>query len=1371
MYIEAELTTKQFRMKIWISILFITFASSLFGIETTIRFRQLSPEGGFTHSSIHTIEQDNQGFVWFGTRNGLYKYNSRQIKKYSHNSGDPNSLIDNRINRIVNGPSNKLWIATESALCHYNKDRDHFEPFPLYNALKQKVDEDIQSMVFDSKGNLWVLNKYGIGKIDPINHLVEFMDVDLEISPRHLYFDEKERMWLTTKTGHLYLANKPYKHFEPFAQIRDARINTIAVKNDKIWLGYQWKGVDCIDLNGELIEHYEEANKKSLRLPSNLVRSIYIDQSDRIWIGTWDGISLIDVDGSNTIIRKVMYNDFPHNSVYKVFEDDKQGIWIGSWSGGLCYYNNYDNAFLHYKSDPSLKSLSDNVISSFAEDKCGNILVGTELGGLNKFNRRNNTFSTEEFDLGENKVINIKSVIVDNHGTVWAGLFKYGLWVKQIGDNKFHQFKHPKFNGQHIYALSQNGNTIWIGTHGKGLFQYDLETKKLVNLLHDPINPFTLSDNHIRHVFTDSKNNLWASTSLGLSFRKSGSEKFKRFFNEKNNPHSLNVDEMFYCFEDSRHIIWIGTRGGGLSRVNTDDFKFYNYTTDDGLAGNDVYGIQEDSKGNLWISTDQGLSCFNPDNEKFRNFSSIDGIQANQFNPASVCKTSKGELIFGGPNGFSLFHPDKIKLNPRLPKATISGFKIKNIKENISDYLEHNNNDEERLVLDYDQNSFSFSFVADNYLLPMKNRFKYRLRDFNDEWVRTKNPVALYTNIPSGTYTFEVLASNNDGVWNSEPLKLVVKINSHILLSKLALFLYLISIVGIILLTRKIIFDKQKLLQDVALERSQRKNEEELHQMKLKFFTNISHEFRTPLSLILMPLEQIINKNILKGKMQHDLQLMKNNATRLLRLINQLMDLRRIDNQKTRLIPNRANIVLFCREIYDCFEIYAERKEINYHFEADDDVVDVDFDPKMVDKIVYNLLSNAFKFSDEKDSIRLIIKQNNTVLSDGELNEAFKIGELADTDYVEISVQDTGFGIAKENLTKIFERFYQVDEKHNRSTGIGLALSREYIQYHNGAIFVHTKLKEGSLFAVRIPLRQKNVEPVNKTEVKASFEHQVSEDYNLEDELVTATKTTVVNNGIEQSKELILLIEDNAELAQFVESILISDYKVISAVDGMQGVQKAIKYMPDLIISDIMMPKMDGLELSKTIMEDIRISHIPIILLTALDSDEDQLKGLKTGITDYLTKPFNEKVFHVKIANILETRRKLREKYAGDKTVWAGKMDFISTEKIFVDKVQQIVEQNINNSDFSVEELAEFASISRSQLHRKLKYLTNQNATEFIRYVRLEKAVDLIKNGHDEIDKIGYAVGFSSHSYFTLCFKNQFGQTPSQYMQDLKNGE
>jgi signal transduction histidine kinase/ligand-binding sensor domain-containing protein/DNA-binding response OmpR family regulator len=1355
------------KMKYFFFITYLFLSLTLFSQESSIRFRKLSPEGGFSFRAILSIEQDHQGFIWFGTKNGLYKHDSRNIIRYNNETDDSHSLIDDRINLITKDKVDKLWIATESGLCYFDYVKNRFFNYPIYNSTKQQVDRNITSMVFDHYGKMWIISDYGPGIVDINNQSFEAISLKTNIGiPNGLCADAKNRIWITTNNGYVLKKQNENSKFDVFCRIREANINTLAVQEDKLWLGYDWEGVDFVGPDGQLINHYNYALSEASFLPSNRVRSICIDKSDRIWIGTYRGILLINPDGSQNIIQQENNPDLAANSVWKIFQDKNEGIWIGCWNGGLSYYNKYDNVFHHYKNDESGNSISNNVVTGFSEDKSGNIWITTENEGINYFNRATNTFTSYKYNVADNSVYNFKSVYVDDTGVVWAGTYRFGLWYKNNGSAQFQQLNLPEIRHRNVYSIFKKNNYLWIATYNSGLIKLDIDSKETTHFTHDPVDSKTLSNNQLRHVFEDSKGNLWVSSIFGLNIKKKGSDNFIRFYKEKNNPYSLNSNEVFYCFEDTKGNIWICTGGGGLSKTSPDDFRFKTYTKNNGLASNYVYGISEDLNGNMWISTDAGLSFFNISTEQFRNFKAIDGIQSDQFLPGAVLKTASGEMLFGGPNGFTLFDPAQININPIKPNAKITGFKIKNADAILSDFLvPEKDSTEYKLVLNNEQNAFSFSFAADNYLLPEKNKFKYRLKNFNENWVDADVPIAVYTNIPAGPYTFELKAANNDGIWNDTPYRLDIQIKRPLALSNLALFVYFIFIAGLFMLIRRIISERQKLRNEIVFEKIQRKNEEELHQMKLRFFTNISHEFRTPLSLILMPLQRLIKKNTIDGK--NELLIIKNNASRLLRLINQLMDLRKIDNNRTKLKPEKVNIVHFCKEIFDCFNSYAEQKSIAYTFEAEDEIMEAEIDKEMIDKIVYNFLSNAFKFSKEKGQIKLCIEKS-SLDSTRNTHFLYKTGALETEDYLEISVEDSGIGIGRDELPRIFERFYQADEKQYHGTGIGLAMSKEYALLHNGEIEVYSQLNKGSRFSIRLPLRQQNA-VVNPTfnDSNGSFKHENLWDYETIQNTKTKTVISTPAKSTESGRNLILVVEDNAELSQYIRSILLEKYRVVMAVDGKQGLVEARRYMPDLIISDVMMPVMDGFELSRELKKDIQISHIPIIFLTALNSEENQIDGLKTGVDDYLTKPFNEDILLLKIYNILQSRKVLREKYATDKNAWNEKMTGLTNEKLFIGKVKQIILENLDNYNLSVEDVAKKTGISRSQLHRKVKYLTNYNPTEFIRLARLEKAAELLKNGHSEIEQVGYAVGFNSHSYFSKCFKNQFGVTPSEYFAEF----
>jgi len=809
--------------------------------------------------------------------------------------------------------------------------------------------------------------------------------------------------------------------------------------------------------------------------------------------------------------------------------------------------------------------------------------------------------------------------------------------------------------------------------------------------------------------------------------------------------------------------LWLGTNGQGLDKFNPKTAIAEHFTTANGLPGNEILSILEAPDKNLWLATNGGLCVFDPSTQNVRSFINGNGIENNSFNPNASMTHKNGELYFGGTNGFIRFHSEEISFNPVSPSTIITHLYIHNkeIKpERGNGILNDVIGKTESVSLNYKQNSLGFRFVTNNFINPGKNRFKYRLVEFDDTWTETDyNGRATFTNVPPGNYIFEVKAANNDGVWNETPTQLAIEIIPPVWKRWYAYLIYALGLIFIILYFRQQVINKQKLKNEIELEKVNRENEENLHQMKLQFFTNISHEFRTPLTLIHGPVERLMNIEKDKGEAKKQLILIKNNTDRLLQLVNQFLDFRKIESGKILLNPVNADIVAFCRNIYACFEEHAQHRSFEFIFKSEVSMLKIDFDPDKMDKILFNILSNAFKFSKDGGKIAMEIGRNKTENIKLSKN-TFILGEDILGDSVEIKISDTGKGIPQEDLSKIFDRYYQVDGSSKIGTGIGLALSKNYILLHGGKLVVHTSENKGSTFSVVIPLSQTGIKVEQNSENSIYYN---KENYNVEiqnnPEIIEEE-----NNDIQNEDALVLIVEDNFELLNYLGDLLQENFRVAKARNGKQALEQIHSIFPDLIISDIMMPEMDGIELCKLSKNDIRTSHIPIILLTALDTVKDRISGLHSGADAYISKPFDDQLLVVQVNNLLESRKRLRESFSSNHDDWEEKFNSFDLDKKLLLKAIKVTETNMTNFDFSVEDLANNLNLSRTHLHRKLKSLTNQSATEFIRSIRLKKAVQLMKEGNHKVNEIGYTVGFNSHNYFTKSFKKQFGMSPSDFI-------
>ena len=813
-------------------------------------------------------------------------------------------------------------------------------------------------------------------------------------------------------------------------------------------------------------------------------------------------------------------------------------------------------------------------------------------------------------------------------------------------------------------------------------------------------------------------------------------KKFVIFKSDVNDPRSISGDLITAIYEDKKRDVWFGTNIG-LNKYVRSTNSFIHYTEKEGLPNNLIFVIEGDGHGNLWLSTNKGISKLNPETGEIKNYDVTYGFTSNRFY-FTGCKTENGEIYFGGPGGVTRFNPDSIKDNPYIPPIVITSFRI------FDKHLPFGN----KIKLPYDKNFLSFGFAALSYLSPERNQYAYKMEGFDKDWVYSGNTHNVsYTNLEPGKYIFKVRGSNNDGVWNEVGTSISIIISPPWWRANWAYISYGFIIVLILYGLRHYELNRVELKNRMKMDEAVLKEREETDKIKSRFFANISHEFRTPLTLILGPAEKITSKTSDESIIK-DARIIKRNSKRLLQLVNQLLDLSKLEAGKLKLAATKGNIVSFVKGIALSFESLSEEKDITLKIISEKEFVEVYFDKEKMIKILYNILSNAFKFTLPEGKIAIAVKEN-------------------DKD-VEIKIRDTGIGIPKEEVPKLFDRFYQVDSsftKDYEGTGIGLAMTKELVELHHGNISVESEKGRWTEFTLKFPLGRNHLkdEEILPDEKTGKSKELISEEeYYFSESIKKETGNEIDTDSLKEEKTIILVVEDNYDMREYIKESLGEDYLVEEAVNGEQGIRKAEKIIPDLIISDMMMPKMDGNEMTKILKHDEKTSHIPIIILTAKSEQENKLEGLETGADDYLTKPFDIRELQVRIKNLISIRKKLQEKYS--KNNYIGKQDkkkLSSLDEKFMNKVMEVVENHLGEEDFSIEEFDKELGMGRVQIYRKLKALTGKSPSRYIRTIRLIKARKMIIEKQGNISEIAYSVGFTAPQYFTKCFREEFGYSPS----------
>ncbi|HYG38574.1 MAG TPA: response regulator [Cytophagales bacterium] len=943
-------------------------------------------------------------------------------------------------------------------------------------------------------------------------------------------------------------------------------------------------------------------------------------------------------------------------------------------------------------------------------------------------------------------------------------------------------------NIAHIYE-DKRGN-LWIGI-GSGIELLDRKTFTFTH--YNYIFSNTLLGSYPGDILEDKEGNLWIGTFEGLCILDRDKNKVEEFFHNDKDKSSISSNVVYTLFEDSRGNLWIGTVGG-LNLYDRKTRSFRAFHAKDGLPSDAIYGILEDKKGNLWISTSNGISQFNPKTKSFKNYNVDDGLQGNEFKLNAFYKLRNGAMLFGGDNGFNLFYPDKIKDNKVVPPVLFTDFKIfnKSVPIGSDSPLKKHISQTEELTLSYKNSVISFEFAALSYFSPERNQYAYKLEGFEDEWNFVGNKrEATYTSLEAGEYTFRVKASNNDGIWNEKGKSIKIIITPPFWQTwwfRVVMFFVFLILLNVFIRLRvnsyrrqkeilkrlvqkktKEIIAKSEGLERANIELSKQKEEildqkneilamsqkvKEADEKKLKFFTNISHEIRTPLTLILGPAERLIEKAESAPNLKEELGIVYKNANRLLNLINELMDFNKMDNGEMKMLVGEGDIVAFCSEIVYAFEELSERKKIRLSFLPNIDRFITWFDASKMEVVLFNLISNAFKFTPEH----------------GEIKVDLTIGKPENQ--IAIFVTDNGIGIEKEKINKIFDRYYQIESSVSlhKGTGLGLAYTRELVELMGGKIEAKSCPGHQTIFNISLPLLTPEIIEGNDKYIQLP-----------EEKIMVRNKT--VNGFSEHIEEInynheliaeglkILVVDDNEDLRKYIRSCLGEGFMIYEAKNGTEGLISAKQHFPNLIISDLMMPEMDGMEFCLRIKEDFEISHIPVILLTAKTDEESKIEGYEKGADDYITKPFSKDLLMARIDNLIRSRNKLRESFKEKVILEPKKVTVSSPDEKFLVKAMEIVESNIHNSEFDATEFVKGMGMSRSLVYMKLKELINLSPAEFIKITRLKRACQLLKEKKYRISDVCYMIGFTDPHYFTISFKKLYGKTPTEFIEVVNNSQ
>ncbi|MFO7924128.1 MAG: two-component regulator propeller domain-containing protein [Bacteroidales bacterium] len=1366
-------------------------------------FNQFTVDQGLSQNMIHSIHQDHLGFIWIGTKDGLNMFDGYSFRVFKYDPLDDHSLSDNHITVIYEDPLHRLWVGTLNGGLHYfDRITERFVRFLHDPDNENSISGNhIQSVTGDNDGNLWAgTNGGGLNKLvftsgdslpgkDNLN-IVRFDSPgsgfpETGASIQSLFIDSNNRLWIGT-ARHVftfdYLVNaSPFNNIPLLLNDYTGSPEVITSgdtnaggrvifedNNGDIWMGNR-HGLFILDDDRQLFSHFGLRGKPFPHVNVRAATNFNNLGKEEIWIGSGSKIYILDpLTGEYVEVSRNKYPDrgLQRGDIISLYSDNGNSVWVGSSGYGLSLFSPGSKKFVHAsdmvpEGTGTLVSSRDLSIRSFYESTYdpGTIWIGANQG-LFKVNRENQVMEhLQSFGTSGQQNLMIFSINGDENGLLWIGT-RLGLIRFNPEDKSYKIFpsrlsyKDEGIETRVSYVHISNGN-IWVLTPNT-IALLDLETGEFAHTRynHEPLDQYRAAV--FPTLYEDRQGNFWIAASNGLHYFDVKSSEISSYPVNPSGYHSGPLNDITAILADPSdpdRFLWLGTKGGFI-RFDIKSMSIDVFTEKHGLANNMVYGILYDDAGHIWISTNRGLSRFSIDEKEFKNYTKADGLQSNEFNSGAYYKSPRGELFFGGINGYNSFFPSDIEQKHFMAPVVFTGFRIlnKNLEQDSLKSL-YKINEGGYVDLTYGQNSFTIDFASLDFASPENNSFAYSMTASGERWIGTGNSRSItFTGLRPGIYSLRVRGTNSDGVWSDREASLKITIAVPWWQQTWIYLLYLFVVAVIILGFRKYELTHIRLKDRMKIADFETKKLKELDHLKSQFFANISHEFRTPLTLIKGPLEELIDEETDPQKI-NVLRKMHTNSSRLLQLINQVLDLSRLESDNYNLKAQTGDIVGYIKGITMSFASMADQKKIKLSIEMSPDLVNEGlpdnfyFDPDIIDKIFNNLLSNALKFTPANGSVTVKVCMKN---------------EKDNTDRLEFIVTDTGIGIPADKLPFIYDRFYQVDSSSVREyegSGVGLAYVKELVRVHKAEIRVKSSPGSGTTFSLRFPLGRDHLLPDQITvPVRQDLPDPKNSDIVADDGFPAYIKGNIPETN---GKPLVLIVEDHSEVRNYINEGIHMEYKVLESSNAKEGFAIAEEKIPDLIISDVMMPGTNGYEFCEKLKSGDKTSHIPVIMLTARAEDTDRITGFESGADGYLYKPFNVKELRIRIKNLIDSRSELRERFSSNSIIKPGEISVTPRDASFMEMLLKVVEKNIDNSAFSVEDLGREVAMSPSQIHRKLKATVNMPANHFIRSVRMHRAMDLLRKEAGNISEIAYMVGYDDPGYFTKSFRAFFGKLPS----------
>lgn len=1304
--------------------------------ESSYIFYHLTTDDGLSNNSVKAILRDSSGFLWVGTEFGLNRYDGYSFKTFLAQPNMPNTMTSNNIVGLQEDGLKNIWIDYGNAYAVYNSEKDNF--INDINLILEKLSiktNGSRKIYVDKKKNLFVINldkiyfyniaakKLSIYKSPKLNFSIIEVSDDLS----NLYIvDSRDFCWqMEKKSGKLNKMALPTVNDFNFD---NKRTKIFADSGGGLWL-YSGKGEYVYFRRGNS-SLWKKIYLNSSIQSQNSIISIVEGRNGQVWIATdHKGLFLYDKSTSSLInitLNSLSQTSIASNFVTSILIDNAGTLWVGHDKKGISFFN---ESFLNFR---NVQNDQCRNISKIVELRNGNVLLGTDGNGLYVTNYKTN-------DVIKLPIPNtaITALLEDKNGQVWIGTYQQGIYCFYHNKLKHFTTTNSNLSSDNIWSIVEDKyENLWIGTLDGKIHKHSINDN--TNYFETPFK----DTKYVSDMFYDGDKTIYAATAYGLTIIDVEENTNEVFLGNRKGTQQFNQPLIFNVYKDHRNLLWIGTNAGlTIWDLKKDSLSYFDIS--DGLSDNIIRGIVEDNSHNIWVTTSNGLSVILLDKNNnnrirnCRNFSIRDGIKNDYFNHNAICKLKNGDILAGTTDGYTVINPQKITVRKEpLSRVYLTKLIVANTVINVdSVYNGHvilNKSIEllPELNLKYNDKLVTLEFTTVDLINANKVKYRYKIEGFNNQWIATKKNEIVITSLPAGKYRLLVEACNSDGIWNNEAKVLLINVAPPFYFSYWAIMLYIL--VALVIALYLIYRGQRRQQTKLEQQRRQMAHEHELkiNEMKLMFFTNISHDLRTPLTLIITPLQALL-KDIGDDNLKKKLEVMFKNAQQLLSLINSLLDFRKLDVGAEVLHLKPGNIVDLVREIYSSFAVYATERKINFILNNSHENLWLVYDHDKIQKSIVNLLSNAFKYTPNGGIIKLNLY-------------------IHETD-VCVSVSDTGIGISDEDKKMVFNRFYQTTQNLRKTgSGIGLHIVSEYIKLHNGSIDIADNMPSGCIFTLRFPL-------IETTAVSVNPENDYIEEYQ-----------DPQHEEIFPQKPVLLFVDDNQDLCEFIHDNLMNDYSVLVANDGQEALGLLNQNDVNIVVSDLMMPVMDGIELCRQIKTNIEWSHIPVVLLTAKTADEHKIEGLEIGADDYITKPFNLDILKLRILKFSEWSLKSHKTFKQKLEVNPHEITITTLDEKLIENAINIVEKHISDTEFSVEILGEALGLSRGHLYRKLMAITGKSPLEFIRTIRLKRGRQLLEKSQMQIAEIAYEVGYNSPRRFTINFREEFGVAPSEYMKNFR---